>query len=224
MSVSSHLNIRTEEYDARIRTFVPFYEEMLTAAAGILNLFRGKSPTIVDLGIGTGELAHRCLAVRSDANLIGIDIDPWMLNIAKVRLERTAPVNLVQGDFREVSIPQCDAIVSCIALHHVKSAEEKRRFYKRCARSLRPGGLFVSADCFPARDEELAMAQREAWLAHLGRTYSREESEGHLASWAAEDFYFPLPDELQWLQDAGFMTEIVWRRDAFAVLLCKAGK
>ena len=36
MSVATHLGIDLGEYDARIRTFIPHYEEMLDVAAGSL--------------------------------------------------------------------------------------------------------------------------------------------------------------------------------------------
>ena len=219
MSVSSHLNINIEEYDALIRTFVPMYEEMVFKAAEVLRLLQKKAPTVLDLGIGTGELAYRCLTVHPDAQIIGIDIDPAMLEVAKKRLSMSSGVRFLHGDFRDVPIPQCDAIVSCIALHHIESSEEKKRLYKRCAQALQPGGILVSADCFPAREERLARTQRESWLEHLGKTYSRDEAEGYLASWAGEDFYVPLLDELQWLQEAGLTTEVVWRQGAFAVVM-----
>lgn len=219
MSVASHLNIKVEEYDARIRTFVPTYEEMISSAAGVLNLLLKPSPTILDLGVGTGELADRCLAVHPGGKVIGIDIDPAMLEVAQRRLAKHSTTKLIQADFREVVLPPCDAIVSCIALHHVPSPEEKRELYKKCAQALLPGGLFVSADCFPAREAGLAKVHRESWLAHLMNTYSRADAETHLASWAGEDFYFPLSDELQWLQEGGFKTEVVWRRAAFAVVM-----
>ena len=219
MGVASHLNIRIEEYDARIRTFVPTYEEMISAAAGVLRLLQNRSPTILDLGIGPGELAERCLAVCPDGTMIGIDIDPAMLEVARKRLAKRSAPRLIKGDFREIALPHCDAIVACIALHHVRSAEEKRELYKKCAQALRPGGLFVSADCFPAREPRLAQAHRELWLAHLEKSYSRAEAENHLTSWAGEDFYFPLLDELEWLRAAGLKTEVVWRQNAFAVIM-----
>jgi hypothetical protein len=36
MAVSSHLGIDVAEYDERIRTFVPYYEEMLDVCATIV--------------------------------------------------------------------------------------------------------------------------------------------------------------------------------------------
>ena len=52
--VSSHLKIPLEEYDQRIRTFVPFYEEMLEELERIVGSLAQQRPTILDLGIGTG--------------------------------------------------------------------------------------------------------------------------------------------------------------------------
>lgn len=43
---------------------------------------------------------------------------------------------------------------------------------------------------------------------------------GFLEVWSGEDTDFPLVDELQWLGEAGFDPEVVWRKDHFAVLLC----
>lgn len=218
MGVAAHLNIRIEEYDARIRTFVPTYEEMISATAEALRLLQKKSPTILDLGVGTGELAERCLTVHPDGHIVGIDIDPAMLKIARKRLEKHPVARFIEGDFREISFPRCDAVVASIALHHIRSPLEKRQLYKRCASALQPRGIFLSADCFPSRDERLAKVQRESWLAHLRKSYSRQEAEAHLASWAGEDTYFPLSDELQWLHEAGFITEVVWRHNGFAVI------
>ena len=58
MSVASHLGIAVREYDRRIRTFIPNYAEMLDEAANALD---ASARTIVDLGVGTGALAARCL-------------------------------------------------------------------------------------------------------------------------------------------------------------------
>ncbi len=38
-------------------------------------------------------------------------------------------------------------------------------------------------------------------------------------SWADEDVYVPLADELKLLQRAGFDTDVLWRRSPFAVIV-----
>jgi tRNA (cmo5U34)-methyltransferase len=219
MTVAAHLKIQIDEYDSRIRTFVPAYEELLSAAAEGLRLLRGQSLKIVDLGIGTGALAAHCLAVHHDAHILGIDNDPAMLDVARARLANHHNLDLVCGNFLSISIPPCDAIVASIALHHIKTPEEKNAFYRKCYTALRPGGILVSADCFPAREPRLAEAHRKLWLQHLEQTYPPPEAEAHLTSWAEEDRYFPLQDEVEWLQNAGFDPEVLWRVGAFAVLL-----
>ncbi|HTM19871.1 MAG TPA: class I SAM-dependent methyltransferase [Kofleriaceae bacterium] len=220
MSVAGHLDIELAEYDQRIRTFVPWYEEMIEVAAGALRHLSA-DPVIVDLGTGTGALAARCLQVRPDARLIGIDADAGMLEAARARLGAAAPVELRVGSFLDGPPPACDAVVASIALHHVATAERKRALYRELAGALRPGGLLVSADCFPAAEADLAAVQRDAWRAHLERSYPRAEAEGYLATWAGEDVYFPLADEQQWLRDAGLRPEVLWRRDAFAVIAAR---
>jgi len=228
MSVSSHLQIRTEDYDGLIRRFVPFYEEMLAEAAKALILVTAPEPTVVDLGIGTGALSLRCLEVRPDARMVGIDADGEMLAVARARLppERSGKegtgeppgVRLEVGEFPHVPIPDAHAIVACLALHHIPAAEAKRDLYRRCFEALRPGGLFVSADCFPARDPDLAAAQMSSWRRHLESSFAPEEAKAHLAQWGKEDTYFPLEEEAGWLRDAGFGVEVIWRREAFAVV------
>jgi tRNA (cmo5U34)-methyltransferase len=209
MTVAAHLNIQVVDYDARIRTFVPHYEHMIATAAETLRLLDAAAPKLLDLGVGTGALAARCLAVRRDATLIGIDADPAMLEMARARLAVHAGVELRVANFLETSLPACDAVVACLALHHVGRPEAKQQLYASCHDALRAGGLFVSADFFPARDGVLAARQFEQWVEHLERTYSRREALDYLESWAQEDTFFPLDEELQWLRRAGLHPEVL---------------
>lgn len=221
MGVADHMHIKVEEYETRIRTFVPNYEEMISVAAQALGLLKLSTLTIVDLGTGTGELAARCLSVCPDSRLVGIDADPEMLAIARARLTGRTDIDLRQGDFLNVPLPRCDAIVASIALHHVKNSGKKMSLYERIHGALHSPGLLVSADCFPARDTIIAEVQREAWLTHLQRAYSRSEAEEHLASWSNEDTYFPLEDEMNWMREAGLVPEVLWRINGFAVVAAR---
>ncbi len=54
MGVATHLGIRLAEYDQRIRTFIPHYEEMLDGAAATVATLAGPDPRVVDLGTGSG--------------------------------------------------------------------------------------------------------------------------------------------------------------------------
>jgi SAM-dependent methyltransferase len=216
MSVASHLGIRLDEYDARIRTFIPRYETMLDAAAAALSAFAGRPVVVVDLGIGSGALAARCLARQPSARVIGIDEDEGMLALARARLG--ARLTTVTGDFLSTPLPRCEAIVASFALHHVATATLRSALFARCFTALRPGGLLVSADCYLAPGRAARSRHREAWRRHLMRTYPRAEASGFMRAWAREDTYFSLATERSLFRRAGFTTAVPWRRDGFAVI------
>jgi ubiquinone/menaquinone biosynthesis C-methylase UbiE len=130
MSVATHLNISLDEYDIKIRSFIPRYEAMIATAARVLRLLGAPSPLIVDLGIGTGALAEACLAERPDGRLYGVDEDAGMLDLARARLaQRPNTASLVHGSFVHMPLPDCDAVVASLALHHVRTSEEKGSLY-----------------------------------------------------------------------------------------------
>lgn len=218
-SVSSHLNIQLREYDARIRTFVPYYEEMLDTVAHCFDDNAPVAPVLVELGIGTGALSERCLRRRPDASLHAIELDPDILEMARERLGGHN-LNLTVGSFMERPIAPCDAIVSSLALHHVRSADEKRGLYRRCREAIRPGGVKIIADCFRPSSDAQAHTAFSEWRRFLESSYSPQEADALLAAWSEEDTYFKLSDELAWLTHAGFAPEVIWRKDMFAVILC----
>jgi tRNA (cmo5U34)-methyltransferase len=220
MSVAKHLNIKLTEYDRMIRTFIPHYEEMLTEAAARLLLVKKRQPTLVDLGIGTGALAAKCLAVRPEAQLIGVDTDAEIMALARRRLSRSShhELDLRQSDFLEFDWCRCDVAVASLSLHHIVTAASKKKFYGRCFAALRNGGFLVQADCMPSQETRLAAQERRSWEAHLCQTYSRRRAQSFFKAWASEDTYFSLREEMAMLQSAGFAAEVAWRRAPFAVL------
>ena len=213
VGVATHLGIDLAEYDARIRTFIPDYEEMLDAAAAVV---APAARRIVDLGTGTGALAARCLTRARGAHLVGIDVDPAMAAVARRRLGRRA--SFVTGDFARLALPSCDTAVSSFALHHVRTRATKRHLYGRLRRALIRRGQLIVVDCQPAADRRIAAQQFEAWRRHLRRSYSRSKADGFLRAWSKEDVYVPLDAELALMRGAGLRPELLWRKGAFAVI------
>jgi len=218
--VSSHLRIPLEEYDSRIRTFVPYYEEMLDELEQLVASLADEGSTILDLGIGTGALAERCLNACPKAKVIGIDADPEILEMARLRFRTHASLDLRCGSYLELELPRSDLIVASISLHHVSEPDSKKQLYARCRQALGDKGALLMADCFPPSLEDLAEQGMTAWRRHLEQHYTPEEASRYLEAWSEEDTHFVLADELEWLQQAGFRPEVAWRKDLFAVLLC----
>jgi ubiquinone/menaquinone biosynthesis C-methylase UbiE len=221
MAVSTHLQIDLADYDARIRTFIPYYEEMLDAAVAALGAAARPIDIVVDLGTGTGALAERVARARRRARIVGIDEDEGMLGMAARRLPRRR-ATLIHDNFTSIALPRCDAVTASFALHHMEHQRTRKALYRRVRSALRRGGVLVSADCHPPAHAALAAAGRGAWRDHLAVSYGRRQAEQFLEAWSHEDFYVPLDVELSLLRGAGLSPEVTWRRDAFAVIVASA--
>jgi ubiquinone/menaquinone biosynthesis C-methylase UbiE len=221
MAVSAHLKIDLGEYDARIRTFIPYYEEMLDAATAALAAAGRPIRTVIDLGTGTGALAERVAAAHRRARIVGLDEDEGMLKMAERRLPRRRST-LIHGDFVTATLPPADAVTASLALHHIERRRTKIALYRRIRSALGRGGVLVSADYQPPAHQALAAAGRVAWRDHLAATYGRRQAEGFLRAWAHEDFYMPLDIEVSLMGAAGLSPDVAWRRDAFAVIVATA--
>jgi len=197
--VLAHLGLQAREYDAAIRTYIPEYEQMI---ATVVRLVHGD---IIDLGTGTGALAAAILEANPTARVKLVDIDPAMLEAARVRV---APfrdrAELVQASF-DAPLPPCDAVVASLALHHVPELDRKRALYARIFEALRPGGGLVIADATVhehGKEHDLTYVTWSAWMAEHG--IEQPEADVLFAKWAGEDRYYPLATELRLLADAGF--------------------
>jgi SAM-dependent methyltransferase len=221
MSVASHLSISPAKYDARIRSLIPLYDELIGEVARALGHAARPVRRVVDLGIGTGALARACLERASGARVWGIDADADMMAIARARLRRLSRrVTMTTGSFLDEPLPACDAIVASYSLHHIRTPRAKLAFYRRCYRALRPGGVLVNGDCAPASTPRGFTRDLDVWFAHLGKTFgSRAQGRRVYESWAEEDTYLPLADEIRLLQRTGFAVDVPWRRSPFAVIV-----
>ena len=219
-SFSSHLKIDIGEYDDRVLTFIPYYLEMLDEVERLAGLYLDENPTVLDLGVGTGAVSERCLRLRPEANITGIDSDSEMLEGARVRLKAAKRIDLICESFLDVEFPEADLIGGTLSIHHVPDPTTKQELYRRCMSSLRPGGVMLLADCFPPRDETLADRGWAEWRSHLESHYTPDETTAYFEAWSGEDTHFSLDDELDWLGLAGFRAQVTWRKDLFAVICC----
>lgn len=219
-SVEGHLKLRVAEYDELIRKLVPAYPAMRTVQLDLLSLtVPADGGLVLDLGGGTGALAA-AIATQFPKTTVEIwDTDPDMLATAR---ERCAPfgnrVRYVERSFTS-PLPPCDAIASSIALHHVKDLAVKAGIYREIFAALRPGGIFVNADAAaPATPPLRDRAFREWARSMQPHGISEQQAYDHFASWAQEDYYPPLIEELRMLGDAGFAEpECFWREAMAAV-------
>ena len=97
---------------------------------------------VLEVGCGTGR--HTLKLARQGNEVVGIDLSPGMLAVAR-RTLRGHPVRLIHADFMtfgELAEEDFDAVVASLVLEHI---EDTAGFFRRAARVLRrPGRLYLS--------------------------------------------------------------------------------
>lgn len=218
-SVERHLSVDPRAYDVEIRRFIPGYEEMLAEGVGLVASLVAPTAHVLDLGGGTGALAGAIAERIPTATVTLLDVDRAMLGAARERLEGFgARIELREGSFLD-ALPQADAIVASLSLHHIHDIAIKVRVYEAIREALPIGGVFLSLDAAVTDDPRLRAGVFDRWAEHMGKHgIAAEAARAHFEAWAAEDRYFPLVDELTALRRAGFeRPECFWRRGPQAV-------
>lgn len=106
---------------------------------------------VLDLGCGPGSLMRQFLEAFSEAQVVGIDLDPTLLLLGRMQLAKYGErAKLIEADLRESSWMQSvtapfDAVISSTALHWL-APEQLSALYERVAQVLHPGGIFLNAD------------------------------------------------------------------------------
>jgi tRNA (cmo5U34)-methyltransferase len=214
-SVSGHLQLNVADYDRLIRQLVPGYAAMRDAHMALLKkvLPADRPVVVLDLGGGTGALAEAVLATLPLATVEIWDIDRTMLAVARERCARFGSrIRYVERSFAEPLTP-CDAVVACIALHHVKDLAVKGAIYRNIHAALKPGGVFMNADLAVAAGGALREFSYAEWIRAMApHGIDEAQARAYFATWAREDYYPPLLEELKLLAAAGFADpECFWR-------------
>jgi len=107
-----------------------------------------KSHRVLDLGCGTATLTILIKKTQAQAEVIGLDADPKILEIAKSKVARAGlDIELDYGTAFELPYPDnsFDCVVSSMVLHHL-TRKNKVRSLKEAFRVLRPRGELHVAD------------------------------------------------------------------------------
>jgi len=113
----------------------------------------GPERRVLDIGCGTGGVALACAELGSE--VVGIDVNTGMLEVARRKGRLRAPLGRVTWielgalELEDRFDPESfDAVVSCLVFSEL--TPEERAYALRSARELlRPGGLVVIADEVP---------------------------------------------------------------------------
>lgn len=211
---------RAEDYDHFVNSTVIGYSEILESLRQIAKLYAGsESPAILDLGIGSGNSTAAVLENFPKAAVTGCDLSPKM--IEKTR-ERFGKYNYtgVCGNAADINYKEkFDLVISSLALHHLKDAD-KRKTYGKIFDALKPNGFFILADIMLPSDKKLNTHLHEKWGLFIAYKRGEEYRDYIFGLDGAHHQYAALNDNLKYLQQAGFRTEIYYRNLNSAIIIC----
>ena len=156
-------------------------------------LVRGDIGRVLDLGTGDGHMISLLRQRWPDAEVIGLDLSPALVEAAQHRFREAAGVRIEAHDLMQPlpgSLGQFDAVISALAIHHLPD-ERKKALFAEVFRLLRPNGVFYDLDVVAAPSAELHALSQSAF----GFDWRQQDPSDQPAS---------LEDQLRWLDDAGF--------------------
>ncbi|MGO9387582.1 MAG: class I SAM-dependent methyltransferase [Methanobacterium sp.] len=212
--VKNHFEEEAKEFDSLILKLIPHYDEMISSLTLAIPFNVKETIKILDLGCGTGNVS---LAVKERfprSKLTCVDLAENMIEMARTKLFKYSDIEYQIGNFSTLNFSDnYDVIFSSLALHHLKSDEEKKGLYSKIYDALSVGGVFYNADTVLGSNSHLSKVNMDMWKNYMMKNLPLDEiEEKWLPTHYEEDFPAPLMDQLGWLSEIGFKeVDVVWK-------------
>lgn len=141
------MTIKLTDNEVYDRNFASFYSYMLTDQAVkygkyILNFAKKHNVdnSIIDYMCGTGNLLE--IFEKNGWNTTGVDLSPYMLKVADMRLSRT---KLLEADVTDLNLKAQYGIATSTtdAINHLESQKMIKNFFKTVWDTLKDNGFFI---------------------------------------------------------------------------------
>ena len=219
------------------RAMVPGREEIEQTFLNLIPAEADEPFLAVEIGTGAGWLSAAVLREFPKAQILGLDGSPEMLQRAgellgrygnraelrRFRLEEPSWTDgLPQGEVR--------VFISSLVLHHLDS-NGKRDLFVRLFDRLESGGALLFADVMEPRTERARRHFAAAWEEEIRRRSVEIHGDERAYEFFVRErwniFEYPdpadkpstLPEQLRWIEEAGFEgVDVFWARAGHALL------
>ena len=212
--VKEHFEEEAKEFDNTILKLIPRYDDMISCMVSVIPFDNYDEFKLLDLGSGTGNITKAVKKKYLHSKVSCIDIAENMIHIAQIKLEDYTDISYYTGDFSDFDFDEkYDVIVSSLALHHIKTDEDKKSFYSKIYSALKEGGVFLNSDVVLGSNEKLNQIYRKNWIDFMIMNLPEEEvMKKWIPKQIEEDFPAPLNKHLEWLKETGFKSiDVVWK-------------
>lgn len=164
-----------------------------------------ESPThVLDIACGTGDFAFELARRFADAEVLGVDFVPAMLELAR-RKNTSQHVTFVEGDALNLSDVRDGTFQLCTCAFGFRNFADRRKALQEVRRVLAPGGELIVLEFFHPRNAALGFAVslwiklvsslfahcRASAYRHLRESIRRMDTEEEFLSMAEEAGFRP---------------------------------
>ncbi len=108
--------------------YLPTLDSQARIALELLSLQPGQ--TLLELGSGDGKVL--VLAARAGLNVVGVELNPFLVVISWLRTRRYRKrVRIIWGDFWYVQWPECDGVFTFLLERFMSRLDERMRLVQK---------------------------------------------------------------------------------------------
>jgi tRNA (cmo5U34)-methyltransferase len=164
--------------------------------------------TLLDIGCGAGNYSLMMLSKVPNLQCTLVDLSRPMLDKAfeRVSAETNKTVTVLQGDIREVSLPEnhFDIILAGAVLHHLRDDSDWETTFSKLYNLLKPGGCLMISDLITQDIELLNAYTWERYGDYLEGISGKEYRQKVLEYVAKEDSPRSMNYQLDLMKKLGF--------------------
>ena len=163
---------------------------------------------VLDVGCGAGNYTLKLLERLPNLDVTLVDLSRPMLERAALRVGQatTGAVTTLQGDIREIALPQqtFDIILAAAVLDHLRTDSEWKDVFAAFHRALRPGGSLWAFDLVESSIPAIEQLMQKRYGEYL-TGFKDEAYRDHVFAYVEkEDTPRPLIFQLELLRAVGF--------------------
>ena len=175
--------------------------------AALLEFLPSQNRRFLYLGTGDCRILSMTKRLHQEAQAVGLDFSPSMLERARQRFANDKSVSIVTHNLDDPlpALGKFDAVISCFAIHHLVH-ERKRILYAEIFQVLNEGGVFCNLEHVASSHENLARGLPGTFgnFARAGRPSNKLLDVG---------------TQLEWLADIGFTdVDCLWKWRELALM------